>query len=319
MKIINILIGLCLFSLIAYGQNTKSATIAIKSLTDFPCVRDFTLSSNGQEAYTTIQSNLGDISVIVRIKKINTRWGEPTIVPFSGKYKDLEAFLSPDNLRLYFVSNRPLDSSSDQPKDFDIWYVERSDINAEWGAPKNVGSPVNTSYDEFYPSVTANKNLYFTSDNPGSKGKDDIYYCAWNNSGYSEPINLGDSINTNGYEFNSFVSPDETFLIFTGYNRKGGLGSGDLYISFRDNTSHWSKAINLGPEINSKFMDYCPFFDSTSGELYFTSKRRSFEKINNFKSIEALLKELNKDENGLSRIYRITVDKERLFGNKKYY
>ncbi|WP_321538323.1 hypothetical protein [Flavobacterium piscinae] len=49
------------------------------------------------------------------------------MVSFTGKYKDLEPFLSTDGLKLYFASNRPL-TESGEPKDFDIWYVERKTL-----------------------------------------------------------------------------------------------------------------------------------------------------------------------------------------------
>ncbi len=294
---------------IAYGQSVKPVRPVIKSLSDFHNVRDFTMTSNGQEAYITAQSPLAEVSVILQIKKANNNWNEPTIASFSGKYKDLEASLSPNNLRLYFVSNRPLIESDNQAKDFDIWYVERKDINAQWGSPINIGSPINTGFDEFYPSVAKNNNLYFTSNKTNLKSEDDIYYSIWNNGAYSTPINLGDSINTNGYEFNAYIAPDETYILFSGYNRKDGFGSGDLYISFKDDNQNWSKAINLGKDINSEYMDYCPFIDTKTKTLYFTSKRSSFEKSNNFLSINDLISEFQKDENGLSRIYKVAFDK----------
>lgn len=117
-------------------------------------------------------------------------------------------------------------------KDYDVWYVERKNTDAPWSKPINLGKPVNTGHNEFYPSVSKNNNLYFTSDSPESKGKDDIFFSPWENEKYLQPLLLSDSINTEGYEFNSFVSQDESYLIFSGYNRKDGFGSGDLYISY---------------------------------------------------------------------------------------
>ncbi len=290
------------------GQSTKSVEPVFNSLSNFQNVRDFTLSSNGEEAYITVQSPLSEISVIVEVTKIDNNWSEPKIVSFSGKYSDLESFLSPDNLKLYFVSNRPLNSKDNKAKDYDIWYVERNIINSEWGTPINIGAPINTSNNEFYPSVSKNNNLYFTSDGKNTLGKDDIFYSVWSDNTYSDPVNLGNSINTEGYEFNSFISPDENYIIFSGYNRKDGQGSGDIYISYKNETNIWEKAINLGKEINSKQMDYCPFVDSKSGILYFTSKRSVFSESNNFQSINELLKEIDKSENGLSRIYKTHFD-----------
>ena len=304
MKNISLLL-LLLSCFFAYGQVKSIVQPVLESFSDLPNIRDFTISSTGQEGYISAQSLLGEISVLVRISKSNGQWIPQSILPFSGKYNDLEPFLSHDNLKLYFVSNRPKTDSTNVPGDYDIWYVKRENVNEEWGAPINIGAPVNTSYNEFYPSVSQNNNLYFTSDTPGSKGKDDIFCSVWENKEYSEPFSLSDSINTEGYEFNAFISYDESYLIFSGYDREDGNGSGDLYISFRDNNDIWGKAINLGSDINSEYMDYCPFVDHESMTLYFTSRRSSFQEVNNFQSLEELINEINMYENGMSRIYKV--------------
>ena len=315
MKKITFLISLCTLNFLVYSQTIKTVTPAINSLANFQNIRDFTIANNGMEAYVTVQSPLTEISVLVQLKNVNNKWSTPKLMPFSGQYNDLEPFLSKNNLRLYFVSNRPLIDSTNQSKDFDIWYVERKTINSEWGIPINIGLPINTTNDEFYPTLTENNNLYFTSNNSNSKGKDDIYCSVWKDNQYAEPISLSDSINTSGYEFNSYIAIDESFIIFSGYNRKDGHGSGDLYISFRDENNKWSKAINMGETINSKYMDYCPYYNPNTMTLYFTSKRSSIEKQNNFQSIADVIKEINKNENGLSKVYKVPFDKA-LFLNR---
>ncbi len=294
---------LCILSPISIYSQDFDYSDLWDHLKDFEKIRDFTLSQNKQEAYFTIQSPLEEISVITCVQKKDGVWQEPGIASFSGKYKDLEPFISPDQKRLYFVSNRPLDESSEETKDFDIWYVERAHVDAPWSIPVNLGSPVNTKVDEFYPSVAKNGNLYFTSVREGRDGKDDIYFAEWQGVKYSEAMLLGEEINTSGYEFNSFIAPDESFLIFSCYNREDGLGSGDLYISYREMDGKWSKAINLGESINSPYMDYCPFVDLESQTLFFTS-RRSVIETKEFHSINELRDYINQYENGQSRIYQ---------------
>ena len=184
--------------------------------------------------------------------------------------------------------------------------MERKNLKSEWSNPKNLGAPVNTSNNEFYPSLAKNGNLYFTSDGSKSLGKDDIFFSKLENNNYSEPTTLGLTINSAGYEFNAFVSPDEKFLIFTGYNRTEGIGSGDLFISYKDKNGDWEKAKNMGAAINSTLMDYCPFYDAKTETLYFTSKRNTVSNFG-FKTIEELENEINKYENGWSRIYKFNI------------
>lgn len=294
---------LLLVTIFGFSQEQTKPDPAFDFLKKYINTRDLALSSTQDEVYFTVQNTNEEVSVIAFSKKENKKWSEPKLINFSGKHRDIEPFLSSDGLKLYFSSNRPLHDSISKSKDYDIWYVERVNLKNDWSAPKNLGAPVNTSNNEFYPSLAKNGNLYFTSDGLKSLGKDDIFFSKWENNTYSEPTTLGLNINSAGYEFNSFVSPDEKFLIFTGYNRTEGLGSGDLYISYKDKNGEWEKAKNMGSEINSPLMDYCPFYDAKTQTLYFTSKRNATSNLG-FKTMEELENEINKYENGFSRIYK---------------
>jgi hypothetical protein len=293
-----------------YGQEAENPEPAFPDLVDYENIRDFTLTNSGNECYTSLQGPSNEVSVIVGMKKVNNSWSKPFMVSFSGTYMDLEPFLSPDNLRLYFASNRPLTATDRESKDYDIWYVSRETLSSPWGEPINMGAPVNSEKNEFYPSLAENGNLYFTSDLMSSKGKDDIFLCEWQGDHYKEPVSLNESINTQGYEFNAYISPDESFLIFTGYNRQDGYGSGDMYISYREEGQPWQKAVNMGTSINSNKMDYCPFVDLRNNTLYFTSKRASEKHRKGFDDIDDLLKTLGSYENGSSRIYKASLKKK---------
>lgn len=197
----------------------------------FTNVRDFTINKEETEAYFSLQSPARELSVIMKIKKKNGSWQDPEISNFSGTYTDLEPFLSPDNLKLYFVSNRPVSKDSTNTKDMDIWYVERSSKTSAWSQPKNIGAPINTEGDEFYPAIASNGNLYFTTIKKERESADDIFVSKWENNAYSEPTILGEGVNTKGAEYNAFIAPDESYIIFGGWRRPDALGSGDMYIS----------------------------------------------------------------------------------------
>lgn len=300
----NLLLSILFFSTQLFSQNLKVEPFSPNLFSQFPNVRDITISNNGNEIYFSAQSYMGELSAIVTVKKENENWSKPEIVSFSGRFNDLEPFLSPNGLKLYFASNRPINFENQEPKDYDIWYVERDSKSSKWSEPKNIGSPINTSKNEFYPAVASNGNMYFTSDWNTSKGKDDIFFSDFRNGKYTEPVSLGVEINSNGYEFNSFISPDEKILIYTCYNRKDGKGSGDLYISYKKDRN-WTEAKNLA-KVNSSKMDYCPFVDFNTNTLYFTSKRNATKTFfKERKNLKLLLKEFNKHENGLSRIYNV--------------
>jgi hypothetical protein len=242
----------------SFSQDTPQP--AFDFLIKYPNVRDFTMNADGNEAYFTIQNPLEELAIIVRMTKNKDKWSEPVMVPFTGHYRDIEPSLSPDGLRLYFSSDRPTNVQSKDAKDYDIWYVERKDMKSDWSTPKNIGAPVNSEKDEFYPSLARNGNLYFTSERDGAPGKDDIFMSKWDGA-YTLPIPLSIAVNSAGLEFNAFIDPDEKYLLYTGYARPGNVGSGDLFISYKNADGTWGESKSLGAVINSKYMDYCPFVD----------------------------------------------------------
>ncbi len=303
------LVLLFLFSFnIFFSFSQQIVTPFLENITkQFPNVRDIAISPNGDEAMFSAQSVMGNISVIITLVKENGKWSRPKIASFSGQFFDLEPFFSHDGLKLYFVSTRPLDRSTKKPKDFDIWFVKRKDLKSAWSKPINMGSPINTEHGEFYPSISKNGNFYFTRDNPELKRKDDIYVSKNINGHLTEPVVLPHVINSEGYEYNAFIAPDESYLIYGCYNRADGLGSGDLYISYNTEAG-WSEAKNLGHKINSTKMDYCPYVDVKTNTLYFTSKldntKTEFEKP---LTINELLSEFNKSDNGSSKLYQVAL------------
>ncbi|MBA6154297.1 TolB-like translocation protein [Gelidibacter maritimus] len=303
---VNIVIVFLLFLNSLSAQTEPGLVHFDNKLNEFLNVRDFCISRDADEAFFTLQSPSTAISQIAVIKKENNDWFGPELLPFCDGFTYLEPFLSSDGNRLFFASDRPLDESSQEKKDFDIWYVDRLHRDAEWSEPKNMGKPVNSNLDEFYPTLSDNNNLYFTMDAPDGLGKDDIYFSKWEDGHYSEPVLLNENINSDGYEFNAFISKKEDFLIFTKYNEKDGHGSGDLYISKKDKNGEWQKATNMGLPINSKYMEFCPFYDENNQLLYFTSRRetitpKKFKDITDFKSY------IQNNPNGLSKIYSTSI------------
>ena len=270
---------------------------------ELPNIRDISISKNQNEFYFTIETYLKEYSFIAYSKKINGKWQKPKVASFSGQYKDLEPFLTPDGLQLFFASNRKNNDSGEVKKDMDIWYVTRKSLSSNWSEPINIGSPINTPADEFYPSVTKKGDLFFTAEYENSKGKEDIYVSRFINGVYTKPVSLSSGVNSEKYEFNAFVAPDESFIIFTSYGRKDDLGSGDLYISKKGSNNKWLPAEHL-TNLNSKKLDYCPFVDLVNNKIYYTtSKSNISNKLTKKRNFNEIIDFIKNSPNGLSRIY----------------
>lgn len=269
--------------------------------------RDFALSPDETELFYTLQGKPGSFQTILhRRKDQKGNWSAPQIAPFAGIFSDLEPAFSPDGKKLFFSSNRPLDGSD--IKDFDIWVVEKE--NGKWGKPKNIGAPVNTLSDEFYPSVSTKGTIYFTATYKTGTGREDIWFSRSENGQYQEVQQMDTAVNSKMYEFNAFVSPDENYILFTSYGRKDDSGGGDLYMSMKDASGKWMPAKNLSL-INSDKLDYCPFISFDKKKLFFSSDRSTIKKSypDGPVKFERLLKEFSGPQNGNGDIYWISFDK----------
>jgi hypothetical protein len=231
--------------------------------------RDMAISPDGSEMfYTVLVRPAGFQTIIHRVKAKDGRWSAPQVAAFSGQYSDLEPAFSADGKKLFFCSNRPVNGKP--AKDFDIWTIEKND--GGWGSPQNIGAPVNTEKDEFFPSIAQNGNLYFTATRKNGIGREDIFMSRWQDGSYRQPEALDSAVNSTFFEFNAFVSPDEQFILFSSFGRAGEKGGGDLYISVKDKEGRWLPAQNC-MMLNSEKLDYCPFVSFDKKTLFFTSER----------------------------------------------
>ncbi|MFC1476846.1 TolB family protein [candidate division KSB1 bacterium] len=206
---------------------------------------------------------------IMYVKYENGRWTAPQTASFSGEFMDWDVNFSPDGSRLYFSSRRPLPGSDTPKEDADTWFVERT--AAGWGTPQNPGLPVNTEKEEVHPTVAANGNLYFFCNIDDGSGNN-IYLSRYINGSYAKPEKLGMAINTGHHEMDPFIAPDESYLIFHS-ERPNGIGTYDLYISFRKENKAWSPAINMGEHVNAERNNLCGRVSHDGKYLFFRSTR----------------------------------------------
>jgi hypothetical protein len=194
-------------------------------------------------------------------------WTTPETLPFSGTYRDLDPAFSPDGTRLYFSSARPTGPSpADTANGVDTWFVDRT--RDGWSAPVHLAPPVNGPEVDMYPSVTSRGTLYF--DSFRSRPRRRLVYRAEPNPDgtLGAPQVLPPIVNADSGASNLFVDPDERYAIFSAI-RSEGVGSGDLYISFRRG-GEWTPPRSLGPLVNTSATEFCPFVSRDGRYLYFT-------------------------------------------------
>ncbi|WP_420603346.1 TolB family protein [Flagellimonas sp.] len=248
-----------------------------------------TFSPDGKEFYYTTDVPQNAYITFTEMLSDST-WSEPKIASFSGEFSDYDPLFSPDGNRIYFSSSRPKGDNENSK----IWYVERTDTG--WGEPIRV-MLTGEEDNEFYSSLTHDGTLYF---NIWSKG--DIYKATPTDSIYQVEL-LPEIINDGGDKGDPFISPNEDYLIFRGYD--DSIGRGDLYITFNIN-GEWTSPENLGEPINSETHEMCPWV-SQDGKLFVFASGRSTEKLQTA-PLDPIKKvqEVNSSYNNLNLYYTST-------------
>ena len=195
------------------------------------------------------------------------KWTKPKIVPFNNLFP-YNFTVAPDGHTLYFTSLRSAGNSSILLKIPNIWFVQYG--NKGWTEARMLGPELNPeNYVVNYPSVSNSGNIYYSSDQPPCLGKGDIFFSKFAEGKFLEKQNLGEMINTEYSEDDPFIASDESFLIFCS-SRPGGYGSYDLYIAFRKKNGTWTKAKNMGPEINTPGEEARPSITPDGKYFFFT-------------------------------------------------
>jgi WD40-like Beta Propeller Repeat len=179
---------------------------------------------------------------------------------------------SPDGLSLYMASNRPGGLGL-----LDIWVAHRESTDDPWGAPENLGEPVNSAADDFCPTPVRGGGLFFVSReaNPGSCGLGDIYFTRYNPvNGWSEPRNLGCAPNGPNTALDeqgpSYVENDDDGYLF--FSSSSAVVPGDIYVSPRlDGWSFGGSTAVAG--LNDAANDIQPNVRKDGLEVVFSSNR----------------------------------------------
>jgi hypothetical protein len=248
---------------------------------------------------STIMAPKNLASVIVVSYQRDGNWTPLEVAPFSGEHADIEPAFSPDGDTLFFASKRP--KPDREGSDWDLWRVAFR--NRTWGEPEHLGDEINTPGNEFYPSVSSNGTLYFTATREDTIGKEDLYRVLVQNGKYTGVENLGEPVNSTAYEFNAFIAPDESYLIFGSQGRETNIGGGDLYISYRQDGKFAAPKL-LSSKINTARLDYCPSVHH--GYFYYTSEKIS--DANEKWTMQDMAAWYDSPGNGLGNIYRISFN-----------
>jgi tetratricopeptide (TPR) repeat protein len=148
--------------------------------------------------------------------------------------------------------------------------------------PESVGNGVNTTEDEYWPSITADgQTLMFTRQVQINRGRfslpiktfqEDFYLSLFSDNEWQSAINAGEPLNTLQNEGAQTLSSSGNYMFFTACDRPGGLGSCDIYFSALRN-ARWTVPYNLGPPVNTTSWESTPSISADGRMLFFSSNR----------------------------------------------
>jgi outer membrane protein OmpA-like peptidoglycan-associated protein/tetratricopeptide (TPR) repeat protein len=209
------------------------------------------------------------LTISLRDKNGEFDKGAPLDQPFNQSQNEGGPTLTIDNKHLYYTIYKQ--EGGAQPN-ADIYVSDYYEGN--WSLPRKLGKKVNHPvYWDSQPSVSSDGGIvYFVSDRPGGFGGTDIYKTIQDpiTREWSEPINLGNKINTQGNERTPFIHPDNESFYFSS-DGLAGFGALDIYYTKKNADGSWGTVMNIGKPINDG-AENTGFFVSSNGKLgYFVS------------------------------------------------
>ncbi len=205
-------------------------------------------------------------SDIFQVKRTNLVWGKVEAAPgtINSPYNDIFSCLSNDSKFFLFASDRK--------GGYNIYYALQE--GNKWTEPYDNLS-INTGYNETFASISKDgTSMYFVSDRPGGFGGKDIYRIIKRSDGsWSDPENLGFTINSALNEDSPWLSDDGKTLYFASesHNTMGGY---DIFKSEFKNQM-WQEPVNLGYPVNSPADELYFKPEEKSNLAFFTSNRGS--------------------------------------------
>jgi outer membrane protein OmpA-like peptidoglycan-associated protein len=238
--------------LIAFAMNSF-AQINIKEVSFNSSVDDFptSLVENGKYMYFTSESSDFRQKVFF-VEKTSAGWDFPEMLDddINDGIQNGGATLTPDGQYMIFAA---YEHGEDSYGRTDLYSARK--VNGEWDLIQNLGSFVNSDAWDSQPYLSSDgSKLYFASDRAGGYGGADIYVSERTASGWSQPKNLGRTINTEYDEMSPIMSADGKVFTFAS-NRTNGVGGYDIYISNYQNEG-FTVPKNAGDPINTVYDEY---------------------------------------------------------------
>ncbi len=208
------------------GVFTKAKTVgaAINTKEDEQCV-GLTADGSKMIVYVDHEKVAGDIFLSTINKKHQFELADPFPIPINSIALESAASLNIESNMIVFASDRVGGFGGS-----DI-YTSRMLPDSTWSEPQNMGTAINTIYEEDFPQFSEDgKTLYFSSQGHNSMGDFDIFKSSYDDktAKWQTPQNIGYPVNTTADDMHYAVNKTEREAYISTV-REGGFGDYDIW------------------------------------------------------------------------------------------
>ncbi|MCU0360998.1 MAG: hypothetical protein MUF75_09820 [Bacteroidia bacterium] len=229
----------------------------------------------------------------------------------NSEFPEYSPVLNADENVLIYTTRRPSSTGGQKTPEGDYFediVVSYKDENGNWGPPKSLSDNVNSMGHEASINLSPDGQILIVfKDN---NGNGDIYYTSFDGTEWSTLNEFGSNVNTEFWESHACLNADGTVLFFAS-DRPGGYGGKDIYRCVKLPNGQWSKALNMGENINSEY-DEDGAFIHPDGQTFFYSTN-GYKTMGGYDIMYATLNEDNKFSNATNIGYPINTTDDDIF------
>ncbi|MGZ3883434.1 MAG: hypothetical protein ACXVPQ_06470 [Bacteroidia bacterium] len=190
----------------------------------------------------------------------------------NSEYPDFSPVLSADERTLIYTTRRPSSTGQEKTPDgqyFEDIVVSYKDNAGQWSKPVPLSEYVNTTGHEASINLSPDGQTLIVYKDDGGNGN--IYFSEWDGKTWGSLQSFGSDINTKSWESHACLNADGSILYFVS-DRPGGFGGRDIYRCVKLPNGKWSKALNIGPTVNTAYDEDGAFIHPDGKTFFFASK-----------------------------------------------
>lgn len=195
----------------------------------------------------------------------------------NSQYDEYFPTLTADDSTMLYTRLLPIELGGNAMQE-DFFY---SVLGDEWGQSKQLTPDINTDLNEGAPSLSADgRSLIFTvcgfaggkdyGANRDGYGSCDLFFAVKQGNTWSKAFNLGQGVNTSGWESQPSLASDGRTLYFV-RGQNGKSANIEIMYSTLDDRGNWSKAQKIPGAVNTQYRESSVFIHPDNQTLYFTS------------------------------------------------